>query len=75
MKVNISLDDIIEYQIEEGLELKQDYALQFIQMMSAFHKLSSQLVLKFDTERPMEGKYVLGENSYICFYIAPKIED
>lgn len=75
MKVNISLGDIIEYQIEEGLELKQDYAIQFIQMMSAFHKLSSQLVFRFDTERPMEGKYVLGENSYMCFYIAPKIED
>ena len=75
MKVNISLDDIIEYQIEEGLELKQDYAIQFIQMMSAFHKLSYQLELKFDTERPMEGKYVLGENSYMCFYIAPKMED
>jgi len=75
MKVNISLDDVVEYQIEEGVELKQDYAIQFIQMMSAFHKLSAELVMKFDTQRPMEGKYILGEYSYMCFYIAPKMEE
>jgi proliferating cell nuclear antigen PCNA len=75
MKVNVSLDDVTEYQIEEELTLEQKYSIQFIQMMCAFNKLSSEFVMKFDKDSPMEGKYVLGEDSYICFFVAPKMED
>jgi proliferating cell nuclear antigen PCNA len=75
MKVSVSLDDVVEYEIEEQLELQQRYSIPFIQMMCAFNKLSTEFVMRFDSDRPMDGKYILGENSYICFFVAPKMDD
>ena len=65
----------VEYEIEEQLELEQRYSIPFIQMMCAFNKLSTEFVMRFDSDRPMDGKYILGENSYICFFVAPKMDD
>ncbi len=43
--------------------------------MCAFNKLSSELAMKFDTNLPMEGKYSLDHDSFMSFFIAPKIDD
>jgi len=75
MKVNVSLDDVIEYGVEEELILTQNYSLRFIQLMCAFNKLSTEMCITFNDDKPMEGKYILGENSYMSFFISPKIED
>lgn len=75
MKVSVSLEDVVEYEIEEQLILEQRYSIPFMQMMCAFNKLSTEFVMRFDRNRPMDGKYKLGENSYVCFLVAPKIDD
>ena len=76
MKVNISFDDVIEYSVEEGIQLKQSYSLKFVSMMCLFSKLSEEFVLAFSKDRPMYGRYNLGEeNSFVSFYLAPKVED
>jgi proliferating cell nuclear antigen len=75
MQVNISFDDVIEYSISEGVKLQQSYSLKHISMMCLFGKLSEEFLMRFSENRPMEGKYDLQDNSYVTFYLAPKIED
>ena len=76
MKVNISFDDVIEYSVEEDIQLRQSYSLKFVSMMCLFSKLSEEFIMAFSKERPMYGKYKLDdENSFVSFYLAPKVED
>ena len=75
MKVNINLNDFIEYAIEENFELKQSYNMKHISLMCLFSKLNEQCVMKYSEDRPMEAKYILDNDSYVVFYLAPKIED
>lgn len=73
MSVNVSLDDVIEYAIMEELVLTQTYCLRFLQMMCAFNKLSPEFVMRFSEERPMEGRYELGNNSYMSFFVSERL--
>ena len=75
MKVNINLNDFIEYAIQEDFELKQSYNMKHISLMCLFSKLNEQCVMKYSEDRPMEAKYALDNESYVVFYLAPKIED
>ncbi|MAU37716.1 MAG: hypothetical protein CMD14_10185, partial [Flavobacteriales bacterium] len=75
MKVNINLNDFIEYAIQEDFELKQSYNMKHISLMCLFSKLNEQCVMKYSEDRPMEAKYTLDNESYVVFYLAPKIED
>lgn len=76
MKVNISFDDVIEYTVEEKIQLKQSYSLKFVSMMCQFSKLSEEFAMAFSKDRPMYGRYNLDDkNSFVSFYLAPKVED
>ena len=68
-------DDFIEYAIQEDFELKQSYNMKHISLMCLFSKLNEQCVMKYSEDRPMEAKYTLDNESYVVFYLAPKIED
>ena len=75
MKVNINLDDFIEYAIQEDYELQQLYNLRHISMMCLFGKLNENCVMAFHHQRPMESRFKLEEDSYVVFYLAPKIDE
>jgi proliferating cell nuclear antigen PCNA len=75
MKVNINLDDFIEYAIQEDYELKQAYNLRHISMMCLFGKLNKQCIMAFHQSRPMEARFKLEEESYVVFYLAPKLDE
>ena len=75
MKVNVSFEDVVEYAVSEGINLQQCYSTKFISMMCSFSKLNEELIMAFSNDRPLEGKYKLGEESYAAFYLAPKIEN
>tara|TARA_B100001769_G_scaffold275318_1_gene277228 strand:+ start:21188 stop:21961 length:774 start_codon:yes stop_codon:yes gene_type:complete len=75
MKVNVEMDDLVEYAIDENFELKQSYNIRHISLMCLFSKLNKHCIMKYSSDRPMEAKYVLDNNSYVMFYLAAKIDD
>jgi len=75
MKVNMNIDDVLEYAIEENISLDMTYSIQYFQMMCQFHKLSDKVALGFSEETPMMMKYELDETSFVRFYLAPKLDD
>jgi proliferating cell nuclear antigen PCNA len=72
MLVNIPIDDLSEYSINEGDDIDLNYSLVYIHKMCITNKLSSEIQFCVSKEFPMKLKYDLGDNSSIEFYIAPK---
>jgi proliferating cell nuclear antigen len=75
LKVNIPIDDLNEFAIAEGEELDISYSLNHISKMCLSTKLGSTVEIFISTEYPMSFKYNLGDNSFVSFYVAPKIVD
>jgi proliferating cell nuclear antigen len=75
MTVNIPIDDLKEYSISEGEIIETYFSLSNICKMALTTKLSSEISFSIHSEFPMKIQYNLGENSYMVFYIAPKIKD
>ena len=74
MKVEIKLDDVKEYAIAENSSLTQSYSLKFVLLMCQFNKLANDVSMGFSNSMPMTFKYDLGEDSFVKFHLAPKIE-
>lgn len=78
MSTTMKLEDVSEYAIGEGEEVKQSFALRYIKMMAAFGKLANEVSMEFGDGQPLRLKYTLStddEESYIRFFLAPKISD
>lgn len=80
MSTTMKLDDVSEYAIGEGEEVKQSFALRYIKMMAAFGKLANEVSMEFGDGQPLRLKYTLStlscdEESYIRFFLAPKVSD
>ena len=75
MKVNMDIDDVIEYAIEEGVQLDITYSIQYFQLMCQFHKLADKVTLGFSENLPMTMMYELDETSSMKFYLAPVMDD
>ncbi len=90
MKVNISDDNILHYQIVEGEKLELTYSLDYLKRVCSFGKINSfvdvhineQLPLKIvydfdilEKEEDESGHFEVEKKNYIKFYIAPKLDD
>jgi hypothetical protein len=59
MRVPISTDKLAFFSIEEGAELDVYIRLKYMCIMASFHKLSKQLVLRMEKDRPIQWMYSL----------------
>lgn len=75
MKVNIPIDDLTEFSINEGETLDLSYSLTYISKMCLTTKLSDDISFHISDDYPMKIKYDLGKGSSLIYYIAPKIKD
>ena len=75
MLVNIPIEDLTEYSIVEGGEINLLYSLNYIYKMCLTNKLSNEIVFYISEEYPMKIQYDLGDESYMIFFIAPKISN
>lgn len=76
MKASMSLDDVTEFALAEDKdEIKQSFALRYIKMMCNFSKISTETNMEFTVGSPMRLKYNMADESYIQFYLAPKLGD
>jgi proliferating cell nuclear antigen len=75
MIVKIPIEDLTEYSIIEGEEVNLSYSLNYINKMCLNNKLSNEIQFFISQKCPMKIAYDLGDDSFIVFYIAPKIVD
>jgi hypothetical protein len=59
MRVPIVTDKLAFFSIEEGAELDMFVKMKTVYFASLFHKLSKQLVVRMDKERPLQWMYSL----------------
>jgi len=75
MMVEIPIDELNSYSIMEGEEIKLTYSLTYIYKMCITNKLSPCIDICLSNECPMKINYILGDNSSLVFFIAPKLND
>lgn len=72
MNVEINIEELSSYAIEEGRDIILYYSLNYISNICMFNKLSSEVEISLSEDYPMKMNYVIGENANMCFYLAPK---
>ena len=75
IKVNIPIDELNEFAIEEDGNLNVSFSLNHLCKMCTSTKLDSKINVSLSVEYPMLLRYSLGDDSNVSFYIAPKIMD
>jgi proliferating cell nuclear antigen len=75
MCVEINIDELTEFAINEGETLKISFALNYLHNICAFHKLTKEIQLKICDNYPLCAIYSLGDDATVKFYLAPKITD
>jgi proliferating cell nuclear antigen len=75
MRVDIPIDDLSSYSIIEGEEIILTYSLSYINKMCITNKLSNEVEFSLSNECPMKICYNLGDDSFMVFFIAPKMND
>ena len=75
MKVDIQIDDLSSFVIVEDEEVTIKYSLCYINKMCITNKLSNDIELSLSKTSPMKISYSLGDDSYMIFFIAPKMDD
>lgn len=72
MNVEIPIDDVEEYLLEEDGNMDISYSIKNFQYMCGFNKLSDLIKMGFSDSQPMLISYEFGE-SFAKFYLAPSI--
>jgi len=75
MCVEINIDELTEFAINEGENLRISFALNYLHHICAFHKLTKEIELKICDSYPLCAMYSLGDDATVKFYLAPKITD
>jgi proliferating cell nuclear antigen PCNA len=77
MSVDIPIDDVISFAIEEGKELKLSFSLSYLHNICMYSKLAKNVEVCLSTNYPIRLVYSLSDDddSKFVFYLAPKIDD
>jgi len=76
MMVEIPIDDVLSFAIEEDRELNLSFSLSFLHNICMYSKLAKTVELCMSENYPIRLIYSLGEDdAKFVFYLAPKIDD
>jgi len=75
MCVEISIDDVSAFAIDEGSDLHLSFSLGYLHNICMYNKMAKEVELKFSETYPMQVAYLLGQEAKLIFYLAPKIAD
>jgi len=73
MTVEIKIDEVSEYSIDEGKEIKLSYSLNYMNNICKFHKIAREVQICLTSEYPMKMNYDMGDGANMKFYLAPKV--
>lgn len=77
MMVNINIDDMTSFAIDEGQIINMSFSLNHLYNMVQFHKISTNMEIFLKEEFPFKLRMNLAGDSdaYISMFLAPKISD
>jgi proliferating cell nuclear antigen PCNA len=75
MSVEINIDDLDSFAINDGETLKLSFALSYLHNICMYNKLSKIIEIKLTREYPMKITYHLIDDGIMVFYLAPKMSD
>ena len=75
MSVEINIDDLSAFAINEGEKLELSFSLQCLSNICLYNKLSKEIEIKVSPDYPIKIAYYLGgdEDAKMMFYLAPKV--
>lgn len=74
MNVELPIEDVEEYLLEEDGSMDVTYSIKNFQYMCGFNKLADSIKMGFSDSQPMLVSYEFG-NCYAKFYLAPSISE
>jgi len=76
MTVEINMDDLDSFAINDGANLKLSFSLNNLHNICTYHKICKDVEIKWINEFPMQVTYLI-DNSLVKlkFYLAPKMTD
>jgi proliferating cell nuclear antigen len=76
MSVDVSIDDLNAFAINEGEELNMSFSLPQLHHISMFNKIAKDIQIRLCDNYPLSIIYpISGEDTYLKVYLAPKIND
>jgi proliferating cell nuclear antigen PCNA len=75
MCVEMRIDDLTEFAIDEGGEVNLSFSLSYLHNICMYNKIAKEISVRLTDAFPMKLVYDLGENARLTFYLAPKIGD
>jgi hypothetical protein len=75
MAVEIKIDDLTSFSIEENNELNLSFSLNYLHIICMYNKLSKDIEIKLHNDFPLKIEYIFGENAVLRYFLAPKIND
>lgn len=75
MSVEIKNDDLSEFSIVEDESLNLSFSLHYLHSICMYQKISKEISIYLCDNYPLKIAYDLGEQAYIHFYLAPKMND
>jgi proliferating cell nuclear antigen len=85
MFVEIKIDDLSSFIIDEGSQLQLSFSLTYLHNICLYNKIAKEIELQFSKDFPMKLTYFLDSGSVdpateeirpkLSFYLAPKIND
>ena len=75
MAVEMKIDDLDSFAIDEGETLKISFSLNYMQQICSCNKIAKEVEIKLSENYPLSVIYDLGEEASMKFYLAPKMND
>ena len=79
MSVDIQIDELSEYSIDEGETIHLSFSLNMLHNICLYNKIAKEVRIKLIKDSPMQVIYHIGEalddTAKFVFYLAPKIND
>ena len=75
MAVNVRMDDLTEFAIEEECNLDLTFGLQYLQNICNYGKITKQVQIKLHGDYPLRIDYPLDNDGFVKYFLAPKMND
>lgn len=75
MTVEIKIDDLSSFAIEEDKDVIMSFGIQYLSSICQYHKVAKDIEIKLHMEYPLLIEYHLNDNGVIKYYLAPKIAE
>jgi len=77
MSVEIKIDDLTSFSINEGENVKTSFGLTYLNNICLYNKIAKEIEIKITENAPLKIVYLINgqPDAKMTFYLAPKIDD